>query len=210
MQVCILCGGSGTRLKEQTEFIPKPLVPIGGIPMAVHIMRHYASYGFNDFVLALGHKQDSFKTYFTNYDLINHDIVLHIGYHGREPVYVVTDKWKVALSDTGENTLKGGRLKRIEKYIEGDTFMVTYGDGIGDVDISALLAFHQSHGKMVTVTGVHPVPRFGELCHKDGKVLSYREKQHEDGCLTNGGFMVMNRGIFDYLTPDCDLEYGPL
>lgn len=210
MKTVILCGGTGTRLKEQTDFLPKPLIPIGGVPMVTHIMRHYASYGFKDFVLALGYKQADFKMYFAHYDLINNDTTVDIGRWAGSPYHITPDRWRVILSDTGLNTLKGGRLKRIEKYIQGPTFCCTYGDSIGDINISALVAFHNSHGKMITVTGVHPTPRFGELCHEGGKVLSYREKQYEDGCLTNGGFYVMNRGIFDYLTPDCDLEYGVL
>jgi glucose-1-phosphate cytidylyltransferase len=209
--VVIMCGGTGTRLREMSEFIPKPLIPIGGTPMVVHIMRWYMRFGFKKFVLALGYKQDVFKQYFVNYDAINNDIVVDIGgnFPGVTCRYSTGEGMEVILSDTGEHTLKGGRLKRIEKYIDS-TFMVTYGDGLGDIDIRKLLEFHYCHGKMVTVTGVHPVPRFGELVHDDtGKVVAYKEKQ-PDGCLTNGGFMVMNRGIFDYLTPDCDLEAGPL
>lgn len=208
MQVVILCGGTGTRLKEQTEFLPKPLIPIGPYPMCVHIMKWYAKFGFNDFILALGYKQEAFKQYFYHYDIINHDVLFRTGITGTTGYEGTVDKWSVILSDTGLNTLKGGRLKRVEKYIQGNVFMVTYGDGIGDVDLNSLLAFHLSHGKIVTITGVHPVPRFGELCHEGGRVLAYKEKQHGDGCLTNGGFMVMSRKIFDYLTPDCDLEYG--
>jgi glucose-1-phosphate cytidylyltransferase len=210
--VVILCGGSGTRLREQTEFIPKSMIPIGGKPMIWHIMKIYDHYGFKDFILALGYKQEAFKQYFSHFYQINNDIVVKTGLYegmtfGEDP----SDNWTVRLVDTGENTLKGARLKRVEKYITEDAFMCTYGDGVGNIDIPTLLAFHRSHGKLVTITGVHPVPRFGELCHEEGKVLSYREKP-DDGCLINGGFMVMNRGIFDYLTTGewCDLEIGPL
>jgi glucose-1-phosphate cytidylyltransferase len=210
MQTVILCGGFGTRLKEQTEFLPKPLIPIGGIPMVVHIMRWYAKYGFKKFVLALGYKQEEFKKYFSHFNIINNDIKIC----SDKDIIEINDghDWEIILSDTGPNTMKGGRLKRIEEYIIDDTFMMTYGDGISDVDMSALLAFHQSHGKMVTITGVHPAPRFGELHHNNGNVISFSEKPQDDGCLMNGGFMVMNRGIFDYLTEDewCDLEVGPL
>jgi glucose-1-phosphate cytidylyltransferase len=213
IQTIILCGGSGTRLKEMSEFIPKPLIPIGGIPMIVHIMRLYAYYNFKDFVLALGYKQDAFKQYFAHYDIINNDVTLNIGrYQGDNYRHYTDQGWKVTLSDTGEATFKGARLKRVEKYVQGDTFMCTYGDGIGDIDIPALLAFHQYHGKIATVTGVHPSPRFGEIHHDNGKVISFSEKPHDDNCLVNGGFMCFNRGIFDYLTVDpwCDLEVGPL
>ena len=210
--VAILCGGSGTRLREQTEFLPKPLIPIGNIPMVVHIMKIYARYGFKDFILALGYKQDAFKQYFNDYDVINNDVTVSIGRPQDNHYHSCVDQgWNVTLVDTGENTMKGGRLKRIENHIHSNTFMCTYGDAVADIDIRNLIAFHKNHGKLVTITGIHPVPRFGELCHEAGRVLSYREKP-DDGCLMNGGFMVMNRGIFDYLTPDewCDLEIGPL
>ncbi|RPH75652.1 glucose-1-phosphate cytidylyltransferase [bacterium] len=211
MQVVVLCGGSGTRLKEMSEFVPKPLIPIGGTPMVVHIMRLYAYYGFKDFVLALGYKQDAFKQYFAHYDLINNDVTLNIGrYQGDNcQLHYVDQGWKVTLSDTGELNAKGSRLKQVEKYIQGDTFMVTYGDGIGDIDIPSLVAFHRSHGKMVTITGVHPSPKYGEIHHDKGRVISFVEKPVND-CMINGGFMVMNRKIFDYLIPDpqCDLERG--
>lgn len=211
--VAILCGGSGTRLREQTEFIPKPLIPIGGIPMVVHIMRHYAHYGFKKFVLALGYKQDAFKEYFVNYDAINNDITVDIGRY-RGVSFSDTQDWgmSVTLADTGMNTLKGGRLKRIERYIQGDTFMLCYGDGVSDINIPALLEFHKSHGKLATVTGVHAIPRFGEVHHKDDCVLSFSEKPLRDDCLINGGYYIFNRGIFDYLVEEeyCDLEVGTL
>ena len=211
--VVLLCGGSGTRLREQTEFIPKPMVQIGKYPMCIHIMKWYAKFGYTDFILALGYKQDIFKQYFSHYDVINNDITVHIGTPGNIHFEDSIDwGWTVTLADTGLNTMKGGRLKRIEKYIEGDTFMMTYGDGLANVDLDALLAFHQSHGKLMTVTGVHPMPRFGELRHNNGAVLSFEEKPDDDHCTINGGFMVCNRGIFDYLTEDewCDLEQGPM
>jgi glucose-1-phosphate cytidylyltransferase len=208
MQVVILAGGSGTRLKEMTEFLPKALIPIGGIPIVVHIMRLYAHYGFKDFVLALGYKQEAFKQYFAHFDLINHDVILDIGKYRGERYHEYADQWKVTLVDTGENTLKGGRLKRIEKYIQDEIFMCTYGDGVGDIDISALLTFHKSHGKIATITGVHPTPRFGEIHHKNGLVYSFTEKPQDDECLINGGFMVFNREIFNRLdlSEKMDLE----
>ena len=213
MQTVILAGGTGTRLREMTEMMPKALIPIGGRPMIWHIMKLYAHYGYKDFVLALGYKQEAFKMYFNNFDIINNDIIVGIGGYQGLPYRTYSDQgWTVVLSDTGESTMKGGRLKRVERYVKGDTFMVTYGDGVGDINIPELLSFHQSHGKLVTITGVHPTPRFGEL-HCDGTTcLSFNEKPQDDNCLVNGGFMVMNRGVFDYLTPDewCDLEVGPL
>jgi len=213
MQVVILCGGTGTRLREQTDLIPKSLIPIGGLPMIVHIMRIYAHYGFTEFVLALGYKQEVFKMYFANYDIINNDITVDIGcYRGKNRHSYADKNWRVTLANTGENTMKGGRLKRVEKYIKGDTFMCTYGDGVADIDIRRLLAFHQAHGKLATVTGVHPIPRFGEIhTGNDGQVCKFSEKPDGDS-LVNGGFFVFNRGVFDYLHEDewCDLELGPL
>ena len=206
IQVCILCGGTGTRLKEQTEFLPKPLIQIGGKPMIWHIMKIYAHYGFTDFVLSLGYKQECFKNYFAHFYEINHDMVLtELGISWK----AIWEKWRVVLSDTGINTLKGARLKRIETYIKGDTFLCTYGDGLSDVNIHELLAFHKSHGKIATITGVHPSPRFGEIHHVNGLVQAFSEKPQGE-CLMNGGFMVFNRGIFDYLSEDesCDLETG--
>ncbi len=213
MQTVILCGGTGTRLREQTELIPKALIPIGGLPMIVHIMRIYAHYGFIEFVLALGYKQEVFKQYFAHYDIINNDITVDIGcYRGKNHHSYADKNWRVTLANTGENTMKGGRLKRVEKYIKGDTFMCTYGDGVADIDLRRLLAFHQAHGKLATVTGVHPTPRFGEIHTKENGVVSKFSEKPDGDCLINGGFFVFNRGIFDYLHEDewCDLELGPL
>jgi glucose-1-phosphate cytidylyltransferase len=195
-----------------SEFTPKPMIPIGGLPMVAHIMRRYAKYGFKEFVLALGYKQEAFKLYFSHYSIINEDIILYEKPFLANPGPFPPNFDRVVLSDTGADTLKGGRLKRVEKYIDGDTFMCTYGDGIGDINIHALLDFHKSHGRVATVTGVHPKARFGEIYHKGPMVTSFSEKPHNGDCLVNGGFFVFNRAIFDYLTPDkwCDLEAGPL
>ena len=215
--VVILAGGTGTRLREMTEYLPKALIPIGGKPMIWHIMKLYAHYGFKDFILALGYKQEAFKQYFAHFYQINNDIKVSTGrYYGMchnlgYSLDVSGDDWTVTLSDTGENTLKGGRLKRVEKYIEGDTFMCCYGDGLADIDLKALLAFHNSHGKIVTMTAVHPPPRFGEVCRdSDNRVVSFKEKPLDGSHLISGGFFVFNRGIFDYLTVGGDLEVGPL
>lgn len=204
MQVVILCGGSGTRLREQTEFIPKPLIPIGGKPMIYHIMRHYAMYGFKSFILALGYKQEAFKEYFAHYNEINSDTL--VDSHGVNPMEI--SDFDAILSDTGENTLKGGRLKRIEAYIRDDIFMITYGDAVSDVDLFELLDFHNKHGRMVTLTGVNPAPRFGEIIHQDGTIHCFKEKP-KNSTLINGGFMVMNKDIFNYLDRNSDLEIGP-
>jgi glucose-1-phosphate cytidylyltransferase len=209
--VVILAGGSGTRLREMTEFIPKCMIPIGGKPMLVHIINWYRKFGFNRFILALGYKQEIIKDYFAHYDIINNDITVDIGrYAGSRCNDLTHDTWTVTMVDTGEHTLKGGRLNRVEKYVDSDTFMLTYGDGVGNIDLNALLEFHQSHGKMVTVTGVIPHARFGEIVQNNGKVISFSEKPRRDGNLINAGFFVFNKEIFKYLTPDCDLEVGIL
>lgn len=216
MKVVILCGGLGTRLREETEYRPKPMVHIGNRPILWHIMKTYAYYGYNEFVLTLGYKGDIIKDYFLRYEAMNNDVTLELGKPDSVCMHNCHDEagWKITLANTGEKTLKGGRLKRVEKYIQGDTFMLTYGDGVADVNIKELVDFHHSHGKMVTVTGVRPIARFGELMIQDDNVLSFREKpqitSHEG--VISGGFFVMNRQILDYLTEDeqCDFEHGPL
>jgi len=206
MQVILLAGGTGTRLKEMTDFLPKAMIPIGGKPIIYHIMNHYAKYGHYEFIVALGDKQEAFKQYFGLFHMMTSDICCE--YSKTTIINPTCSRWKITASDTGLNTLKGGRIKRIEKYIEKDTFMLTYGDALSDVDIGALIKFHRSHGRLVTVTGVTPKPRFGELLHMDGRVVSFKEKPSNG--LVNGGFMVLNRGVFDYLDEDCDFEIGPL
>jgi glucose-1-phosphate cytidylyltransferase len=215
VQTVILCGGLGTRLREETEFRPKPMVNIGNRPILWHIMKIYAHYGFRDFILALGYKGEIIKDYFCHYELMNSDLTIELGKPENVYIHNCHDEtgWRVTLANTGARTLKGGRLKRVERYITGDTFMVTYGDGVANVDINQLLDFHRSHGRIATLTGVSAMARFGEL-HIDGiKVTSFEEKPQiaQGGCI-NGGFFVFDRKIFDYLTEDerCDLEYGAL
>lgn len=217
MQVVILCGGLGTRLREETEFRPKPMVNIGTRPILWHIMKTFASQGHADFVLALGYKGEMIKDYFLNYEAMNNDITVELGKPASAQLHSCHDEcgWKVTLASTGEKTLKGARLKKVERYITGDTFFLTYGDGVANVDLEALLAFHQSHGKMVTLTGVNPASLFGELKVEGDSVARFHEKPTGPGAATklvNGGYMVMNRAIFERLTDDenCDLEYGPL
>ena len=214
MQVVIFCGGLGTRIREETEFRPKPMVKIGGRPILWHIMKIYAHYGFNDFILCLGYKDEVIRDYFYHYEVLNKDftielgdnknIVIH-GNHGEEG-------WRVTLANTGDKALKGARLKQIEKYIDSDQLMTTYGDNIANIDINALLTFHRSHGKLATVTGINPASQFGELKAKGNRVEAFREKTKNGHSLINGGFFVFNRGIFDYLSDDanCDLEIGVL
>lgn len=213
MKVVVLCGGLGTRLREETEFLPKPMVKIGDKPILWHIMKIYAHYGLKDFVLCLGYKGEMVKEYFYNYEVLNNDFTIELGNEKKTTEIYSThseDDWRVTLADTGNKTLKGARLKKVEKYIDGDTFMLTYGDGLAKIDLNSLLTFHQSHGKMMTVTGVNPASRFGELKVCGNKVESFTEKPGYGSELINGGFFVVNKGLFDYLSLDehCDLEVG--
>jgi glucose-1-phosphate cytidylyltransferase len=216
MQTIILCGGLGTRLREETEFRPKPMVNIGNRPILWHIMKIYSHYKQNDFILALGYKGEMIKDYFYHYEIMNNDVTLELGKHGSFQMHDCHNEagWKITLANTGEHTLKGGRIKRVEKYITDDTFMLTYGDGIADININKLLDFHCSHGKAATLTGICPAAQFGELKTVGGQVKSFQEKPKkvESGGLVSGGFFVLNRKIFDYLTNDetCDFEYGAL
>jgi glucose-1-phosphate cytidylyltransferase len=213
MKVVILCGGLGTRLREETEYRPKPMVNIGERPILWHIMKIYAFYGFTDFVLCLGYKGQMIKNYFLHYEILNNDFTIELG----KPEHIEihhhrTEKgWKVTLSDTGEKALKGARLKRIQRYIDDEQFMMTYGDGIGNINIPELLNFHKSHGKIATVTGVSPTSQFGELKLQGERVVRFREKSGDGSNIVSGGFFVFNQEIFDYLSEDddCDLEIGP-
>lgn len=214
MKIVILCGGLGTRLREETEFRPKSMVHIGNRPILWHIMKNYAHFGFKEFILPLGYKSEMIKEYFFDYEFLNNDFTVELGEKKKIEIHSnhKEKNWKVTLVDTGEKALKGARLKRIEKYVREEQFMVTYGDGVADVDINALLEFHQSHGKLATVTGMNPASRFGELKVQNDTVESFNEKPKDSSNLVNGGFFVFNRGIFDYLedNDDCDLEIGPL
>ncbi len=215
MKVVILCGGLGTRLREETEFRPKPMVHIGTRPILWHIMKIFAHFGHTDFILALGYKSEMIKEYFLHYEMMNNDVTIELGNPDALCLHNSHEEigWRITLANTGDKTLKGARLKRLEKYIEDDTFMVTYGDGVANIDISALVDFHRSHGKIATVTGVNPAARFGELKVNEDVVESFHEKpKNNEGGYINGGFFVFDRKILDYLNdhPDCDLEYGPL
>ena len=213
MKVIILAGGWGTRLGNRTELIPKPLVKIGNKPILWHIMKIYSHYGFNDFIICLGVKGDIIKDYFYHYDVKNNDFIIDL-LNGNIEFYNNHQEknWRVSLINTGLNTLKGGRIKRVEKYLDPEINMLTYGDGVADIDIRKLVEFHKSHGKIFTITGVHAPSRFGELIEKDGKVFSFAEKPQTSVGLINGGFMVFNNTFLDYLQPDedCDLERGAI
>lgn len=215
MQVVILCGGLGTRLREETEFRPKPMVNIGPKPILWHIMKIFASQGHTDFVLALGYKGEMIKDYFCHYELMNNDVTIELGKPESLCLHSAHDEagWRITLADTGEKALKGARLKRVERYITDDPFLLTYGDGVADVDLQELVEFHKSHGRIATITGVNPAARFGELKVEGDRILSFHEKPAGPGkSLINGGYMVLDRRIFAYLSDDdqCDLEYGPL
>ncbi|MDQ7834835.1 MAG: glucose-1-phosphate cytidylyltransferase [Humidesulfovibrio sp.] len=215
MEVVILCGGLGTRLREETEFRPKPMVGIGTRPILWHIMKTFASQGHSNFVLALGYKGEMIKDYFLNYEAMNNDITIELGKPLNAQLHSCHEEcgWKITLADTGQQALKGARLKKLEKYIQGDTFLLTYGDGVANVDLAKLIAFHKSHGKMVTITGVNPASRFGELKIEGDNVTCFHEKPKGMGArIINGGYMCLNRAIFERLSVDdsCDLEYGPL
>ena len=213
-KVVILCGGMGTRLKEETEYKPKPLVKIGNKPILWHVLKIYAHYGFKDFVLCLGYKGELIKEYFLNYDILNNDFTIKLGLEKAITKHNAPEEsdWTITLVDTGNNALKGARLKRIEKYIPDDVFMVTYGDGVSNINIRKLLDFHNQHGKIATVTGVRPPSLFGELLVKDNRALFFSEKPQTSAGLISGGFFVFNRKLFEYLTNDdnCDFEKGPL
>ncbi len=214
MKVVILCGGLGTRLKEETEYRPKPMVKIGNKPILWHIMKIYSSHGFNDFILCLGYKGEMIKEYFYNYEILNNDFTVELGQHKNIEIHDTHNEkgWRITLVDTGERALKGARLKKIEEYIDSDIFMVTYGDGVADIDINELLDFHRAHGKLATLTGINPASRFGELKVNGNSVEAFNEKPETSSGLINGGFFVFNKGIFDYLSVDdgCDFEIGPL
>lgn len=214
MQVILLCGGLGTRLREETEFRPKPMVHIGDRPILWHIMKAYASYGLKDFVLALGYKGEMIKKYFYDYELAHAAVKIDLNAPKKLQVLERHDEadWQITMVETGADALKGARLKRLEKYITGDTFLMTYGDSVSNVDINALQAFHKKHGKLVTVTGINPTSRFGELKVNGDQVVSFTEKPENSDGIINGGFFVFNRKIFDYLEDrdECDFEKGPL
>lgn len=211
MKVVILCGGMGTRMKEETEFRPKPLVEIGGMPILWHIMKIYFHYGFNEFVLPLGYKGNMLKDYFVNYEWMSNDFTLNLQSRHKNFYYRRRlEDWSITFVDTGLETNTGGRVKKIEKYIQEDEFMLTYGDGVADINIPELLAFHKSKNKIATLTGVHPMSSYGVVEIGDsGTVKGFKEKPHLDGWI-NAGFFVFHRKIFEYLDDNVVLEKEPM
>jgi glucose-1-phosphate cytidylyltransferase len=215
MKTVILCGGRGTRLQQETEFRPKPMVPIGGRPILWHIMKHYAHHGHSEFVLCLGYKGEMIKQYFLNYEAMNSDFTIGLG-GDRELVVHSRGKdvsgWRVTLCDTGEDAMTGSRIAKAADYLDGETFAVTYGDGVSDVDLTGALAFHRSHGKAATLTGVQTPSRFGELDVRGDDVASFQEKPPQSPGVINGGFFLFEPRFLDYLSVDdgCILERTPL
>lgn len=213
MKVVILCGGQGTRLREETEYRPKPLLEIGGRPILWHIMKIYAQAGFRDFVLCLGYRGQMIKEYFLNYEAMNNDFTICLGQQQRIAYHNAhaEQDFNVTMADTGLETMTGGRVSIVKKFIDDDNFMVTYGDGVADLDVRAVFDFHMSHGRVATVTSVRPTSRFGILdLSEKGEVRGFVEKPQLDGW-ANAGFLVFNRRIFDYLSGEsCILEREPL
>lgn len=213
MKVILLAGGFGTRLSEETGVRPKPMVEIGGKPILWHIMKIYSTYGFNDFVVLLGYKGYYIKEYFANYFLHQSDVTVNLSTGSMEVLNNTSEPWKVTLLDTGLNTMTGGRIKRAQEYIGNERFMLTYGDGVSDVNIADLVAFHESHGKALTMTSVQPAGRFGALNITGGnQVTHFKEKPKGDGAWINGGFFVCEPKVFDYINGDDEtvFEQRPL
>ncbi len=213
MKVVILAGGFGTRISEESILKPKPMVEIGGKPIIWHIMKYYSSFGFHDFIICGGYKQHVIKEWFADYYLHTSDITFDFAKGGEMTVHKnYSEPWKVTVVDTGLNTMTGGRVKRIKKYVGKEPFMLTYGDGVSNVNLHALLEFHKNHGKVATMTAVNIGQQFGVLeIDKQGTIHRFREKQDRDGSVINGGYMVLNPEVFDYIEGDSTVfEKEPL
>jgi len=212
MKVVLLAGGFGTRISEQSHLKPKPMIEIGEKPILWHIMKYYSQYGFHDFVICLGYKQYVVKEFFADYFLHTSDVTFDLANNKMEVHNNYSEPWKVTLVDTGLNTMTGGRIKRIKSYVDDEPFMLTYGDGVCDVNLDELLEFHQSHGKIATMTTVNITQLKGVLdINENNVVRSFREKDEADASLINGGFMVLNPEIFSYLKDDTTiLEQEPM
>lgn len=212
MKIVILAGGYGTRLNEETVAKPKPLIEIGGKPILWHIMKIYSQYGYGDFIICLGYKGHLIKEFFANFFLHTNDVTIDIEKNNIEFHHSRSESWKITLVDTGLDTMTGGRVKKVSKYLDHKPFMLTYGDGVADINIEKLVAFHKSHGKLSTITGVQPPGRFGALIlDKTDGVSSFQEKPVGDGGWINGGFFVMQPEVMNYIDgDDCILERAPL
>ena len=214
MKVVILAGGFGTRISEESHLKPKPMIEIGGMPILWHIMKYYSSYGFNEFVICAGYKQHVIKDFFNDYFLHASDVTFDFT-NSTDKLKVhrtYTEKWKVTVADTGLNTMTGGRIKRVKKYLGDEPFLLTYGDGVSDVDIASLVEFHKAHGKLATMTVVNAGQRFGVIkMGKDNQIAAFREKKDADGNPINGGFMILDPKVIDYIDDDSTVfEKAPL
>ena len=211
MKAVILAGGLGTRLSEETHLKPKPMVEIGGRPILWHVMKIYSSHGINDFVICAGYKGYIIKEYFANYFLHMSDVTFDMSNNSMEVHQKNAEPWKITVVDTGDETMTGGRIKRVEDYIGDETFCLTYGDGVGDIDITALINFHKHSGRLASLTGVQPPGRFGAIDLDEDKVLSFQEKPQGDGSWINGGFFVLSPAVLDLITDDATVwEKKPL
>jgi glucose-1-phosphate cytidylyltransferase len=211
MKAVILAGGLGTRISEETVVRPKPMIEIGGKPVLWHIMKIYSAHGINDFIICLGYKGYLIKEYFANYSLHMSDVTFDMNNNSMEVHQNKVEPWRVTLVDTGDDTMTGGRLKRIRSFLQDEDFCFTYGDGISDVNIGDLIAFHRRSASVATLTAVQPPGRFGALDMDRQKVIGFEEKPHGDGGRINGGFFVLSPGVFDYIEGDATVwERGPL
>jgi glucose-1-phosphate cytidylyltransferase len=210
VKVVILAGGAGTRLSEETDVRPKPMVEIGHRPILWHIMQHYAHYGFNEFVVCLGHKGENIKKYFADTLALASDVTIDFGANAVEVLDTPRDDWKVTLIDTGQTTQTGGRLARVRRFVGDETFLMTYGDGVSNINLLELVDFHRSEGRLATVTAVHPPARFGKLTIDEGCVSRFDEKPQMSEGWINGGFFVLEPGVFEYIPGDVDWAKEPL
>lgn len=212
MKVVILAGGFGTRISEESHLKPKPMIEIGEKPILWHIMKYYSQFGYNEFIICLGYKQYVVKEFFADYFLHTSDVTFDLANNSMKVHNNYSEPWKVTLIDTGLNTMTGGRIKRIREYVGDEPFMLTYGDGLADIDLKALERFHKGHGKIATITAVNIGQRFGVLdLDEKSQIHAFREKNDDDGSLINGGFMVMEPGVFDYIEGDATVfEKKPL
>jgi len=212
MKVVILAGGLGTRIGEESHLRPKPMIEIGGMPILWHIMKYYASFGHHEFIICAGYKQSVIKEWFADYYINHSDVTFDFTAMDKITVHnTVSEPWRVTVVDTGISTMTGGRIRRIRQYIDNEPFFLTYGDGVSDIDLDAEVAFHRSHGRLATVTAVHPDSRFGVLEFEAGRVFAFREKNEADSYWINGGFMLLEPAAIDYIKgDDTAFEYEPL
>jgi glucose-1-phosphate cytidylyltransferase len=211
MKAVILAGGLGTRISEESHLKPKPMIEIGGRPILWHIMKMYSCYGVNEFIICLGYKGYVIKEYFSNYFLHMSDVTFYMGENKTETLQNSAEPWKVTLLDTGENTMTGGRLLRVAKYLDEETFCFTYGDGVSDINMAKLIAFHKEAGRAATVTAIQPPGRYGSMQIDDGAISDFFEKPGGDGSWINGGFFVLEPSVIKYLNDDADIwEQEPL